>query len=322
MSGGMPHPIERMRSLPRIFLLLLLAAGCAEDPTSVGVGLLPSSDLPVFSVDTLQAAGVGTTRGIPLTHRLDLDVSRWNPEHLFVGGVQTLTSGSFIRFEKLPDSLTGIAVTGADLILVPTVAVGDTTLSPNFTAHRPLKSWLGDSLSSDSLTLQPGVYYDPSSLPLGVGTGIVDTLGVAIPLDTALVGGWFVTTVDSGTSNLGVYLRGTSNGVIRGYGSFMNLTEAKRPRLRIKYTKNGVAGSTVLPSGSSRFLADLPQADLVVDPTKLYVQAGVSYRGTVSFDISALPRPISVSECILELTLDSAASDRSSGPDSLFAFYI
>ncbi|MEK6649764.1 MAG: hypothetical protein AABY75_02210, partial [Bacteroidota bacterium] len=60
----------------------------------------------------------------------------------------------------------------------------------------------------------------------------------------------------------------------------------------------------------------------VLDPAKMYVQAGVSYRGTVTFDLSLLPRPVSVSECLLELTLDSAASARGNGPDSLYAFYM
>jgi hypothetical protein len=54
----------------------------------------------------------------------------------------------------------------------------------------------------------------------------------------------------------------------------------------------------------------------------MYVQAGVSYRGTAAFDLSVLPRPVSVSECVLELTLDSVASARGNGPDSLYAFYI
>jgi len=73
---------------------------------------------------------------------------------------------------------------------------------------------------------------------------------------------------------------------------------------------------------TSRYLAQLPSADLVLDPGKMYVQGGVSYRGTITMDLSALPRPVSVSECILELTLDSASSRRTGGPDSLYAFFI
>lgn len=312
-----------MRSLPRFLFALFLAAGCSEDPSSVGVGLLPPSDLPVFIVDTLIAGTVSTSKAIPITQRQDPDFFAWNPEHLFVGGVQTLVSGSFVRFEKVPDSLLGVVVTAADLILTPTVAFGDTTLDPVFTYHRALNRWFSDSLSVDSLTQQPGTYFDPAPLPAGSGTGTVDTGGVvSFPLDTAQVRQWFITNVDSGTTNLGIYLRGTANGVIQGYGAFANLSEGLRPRLRVAYVKNGVPGTAMLTSGSSRYLADLPQANLILDPNSMYVQAGVSYRGMVTFDISALPRPVSVSESILELTLDSAASDRSGGPDSLVAFYI
>ncbi len=312
-----------MRSLPRYALALILAAGCSEDPTSVGIGILPPTDLPVFVVDTLTAGAVSTSKAIPITQRLDGDVFQWNPEHLFVGGVGNLVSGSFVRVEKVPDSLRGVTVTAADLILVPTVAIGDTTLDPVFTFHRGLARWFSDSLSIDSLTQQPGVYFDPTPLPAGFGTGTVDTGGAMnFPLDTGIVRQWFVTNVDSGTTNLGIYLRGTANGVIQGYGSFANLVEGQRPRVRVAYLKSGVPGTIILNSGSSRYLADLPSGDLILDPSKMYVQAGVSYRGMVTIDIAALPRPISVSESILELTLDSTASDRTGGPDSLIAFYI
>lgn len=296
--------------------------GCTEDPSDVGLGVLPTGDLPVFFVDTLAAQSVGTTRSIPLTARADADVGPWYPQHLFVGGIQTLVAGSFIRFQQLPDSLVGVSVDAADLVLVRTFGTGDTSLAPVFTMHRPLRPWYGDSLTADSLTLQPGVYVDNAPLPAGVGTGTAETLGVAFPLDTALVRQWFTTVVDSGTSNLGVYLRGTSNGVIQGFASFLTLSSNSQPRLRVQYRKNGVSSTVVISAGISRYLASLPSSDLVVDPSKVYVQSGVGYRGLVTFNMSSLPRPVSVSNAIVEVTLDSVASRISRPPDSLLALFV
>jgi hypothetical protein len=312
-----------IRTLLLLTILLTLWVGCSEDPTSVGVGLLPTGDLPVFHVDTLPGVNlVSPARAIPLTARIDGDVPQWYPQHLFVGGLQTLVSGAYLRFESIPDSLVGVTVDGADLLLMPTTAVGDTTLSAVFTMHRPLKRWFGDSLSADSLRLQPGVYVESASLPPGVGAGSTDSGAVVVPLDPTFVSQWFATNVDTGVTNLGVYLRGTANGVIRGFGSAIHPTAAARPRVRVAYQKNGLPGTIVMNASVSRFLADLPSSDLVLDPTRLYVQSGVSYRQTATFDLTALPRPSSVNDCLVELTLDSAASDLRGGPDSLVAFYV
>jgi hypothetical protein len=48
----------------------------------------------------------------------------------------------------------------------------------------------------------------------------------------------------------------------------------------------------------------------------------VAYRGLVTFDLSAFPRPVSVGNAILEVTLDSAASNIVATPDSLLAIFV
>jgi hypothetical protein len=304
-------------------LLLTLWPGCAEDPSDVGVGVLPAGDLPLFIVDTVTAQAGGTTRAIPLTARGDAEVAVWYPQQLFVGGVQTLVAGSFVRFEQFPDTLTGVSIEAADLILVRTSFVGDSLLTPAFTMHRPLRPWFGDSLSYDSVRAS-GLYVESAPLPPGVGTGVVDTVpgSVSYPLDTALVRQWFTTVVDSGVTNLGVFLRGSANGLVQGYGSFLHLDAGTRPRLRVSYRRNGISNSAVFSTGTSRYVADLPSGDLVLDPSKVYVQSGVAYRGLVTFDVSAFPRPVSVGNAVLEITLDSAASNIVAAPDSLLAIFV
>lgn len=315
-------------NFPRLFLwfpiLLLLAwLGCAEDPTDVGLGVLPTGDLPLFIVDTVTAQAGGTTRAIPLTARTDPEVVVWQPQQLFVGGVQTLIAGSFIRFEQFSDTMAGVSIDAADLILVRTIAVGDSSLTPSFTMHRPLRPWFGDSLNIDSVQ-SAGLYVESAVLPPGVGTGTADTVAgsVTTPLDTALVRQWFTTVVDTGVTNLGIFLRGAANGIVQGYGSFLHPTSATRPRLRVHYRRNGVSGVAVFTAGSSRYVADLPSNDLVLDPSKVYVQSGVAYRGLVTFDFNTIPRPVSVSNAIFEVTLDSAASNIVATPDSLLAMFV
>lgn len=315
-------------NFPRLFLLFVVLLpiiwlGCAEDPSAVGLGVLPTGDLPLFIVDTVMAQAGGTSRAIPLTARADPDVVVWYPQQLFVGGVQTLVSGSFVRFQQFPDTMAGVSIDAADLILVRTIAVGDSTLTPAFTMHRPLMPWYGDSLNYDSVQAA-GLYIESATLPPGVSTGIADTVigSVTIPLDTALVRQWFTTVVDSGVTNLGVFLRGSANGVIQGFGSFLHVSSGTRPRLRVQYRKNGVSGSAVFTAGTSRYVADLPSGNLVLDPSKVYVQSGVAYRGLVTFDLSAFPRPVSVSNAILEITLDSAASNIVATPDSMLAIFV
>ena len=300
-----------------ILFLAFALPGCAEDPTSVGAGVLPIGDLPVYSIDTLDASSMNAQRATVLTTRSDGTVFNWVPTTLFLGNVQSLRSGVFVKFHQIPDSLEGGTVTGADLLLYTRSFVGDSSATVAFTIHRGLTSWTGDSLTYDSLEVVDR-YFSSSATPPGVGAGSTDSGAVVIPLDTAMVTAWLVSTIDTGNVNQGVYLNPSSATVIRGYYSFLG-SSVFQPHLRVRYLKDGVSRTYVHGTGVSRYIASLPPADLPQNS----VQAGVAYRSIQTYNISALSRLASVNDARLELTLDSAASLLTGfGADSLYAFLV
>jgi hypothetical protein len=167
------------------------------------------------------------------------------------------------------------------------------------------------------------MYYDPVPRPDGVPTGTIDTGRITLALDTALVREWFSVTIDTSTNNQGMFITANPSNTIQGFWSFANPSAALFPKLRVRYSRNGVTTTYEHSTGFSRYLATVPPGDLLQDPSRLYVQTGVAYRGTLTFDLSSLPAPVSVNRAVIELSLDSVASDRSIySSDSLFAFAV
>lgn len=306
------------------FFVGILSQGCAEDPSEVGVGILPPSDLPVFFVDTLYATASSSFYAKISTSTQDPIVPTWVPSTLLLGQRQTLVSGTYVRFHEFPDTLQGITITSAELVLFSKAVYGDSLglTVGQYSVYRGRGTWTGDSLTYDSLDAFPGAYADLTPRPAASGAVRSDSsIAVALPIDPALVEEWFTITIDTSTNNQGMFLTHQAVNTIWGFWSFAHPATQYYPMLRISYTKNGLPGSYEHRKGFSRYLAKIPEGDLIQDPAKLYVQTGIAYRSRLTFDLSSLPIPVSVNSAKLLLSLDSSASDISiHSTDSLLIF--
>ncbi len=317
----------RIRFPITILLLMTLAGllvqGCADDPSGVGVGILPPSDLPEFFVDTLYASGFSSTYTKISTASQNPLIATWAPTTLLLGQRGTLVAGTYIRFSGFPDTLQGIAVTSAELILFPKAAYGDSVgiTTGQYSVYRGRGTWTGDSLTYDSLDAFPGSYIDITPAPIASGSVRSDSIEVSLPIDTALVREWFTVTIDTSTNNQGMFLTMQAANTIFGFWSFAHSGTQYFPVLRVTYEKNGSSGTYEHRTGTARYLAKVPEGDLIQDPSKVYVQTGIAYRGRLTFDLSVLPIPVSVNSARFELSLDSVSSDISiHSVDSLFVF--
>ncbi len=281
-------------------LLLVVASGCTEDPTSVGAKLLPSTDFPVVHRDTLYAVSHRSTKAFIVTQFAD---------QMMLGSYQTYQAWAALKFHTFPDTMLGATITSATLQLRSSYRTGDSLAPFAFSVYEAVASIMRDSLTMDSLTLRPLAYHkaSPVTSVSGIGPGDTLTFSFSIP-DTAMLNRWFSTKADTISGNFGLLLMPTSTGMIRGLSTMYAADAAFRPTLTVKYTKGGVSGTYSHQVDSTRYFTTVDEAALLSDPSLITVQNGISYRGFATFDLSRIPNPSLVSLATFDFTQNPGAS--------------
>lgn len=296
-------------------LLTMYLGGCMEDPNPVGGGLLPRNDfLEIDSLSTL-ATGIGSIRAIPL---------HLSSGRILIGKLNDIEAWSVLLFSGFPDTLESKTIVGVDISLRARYHFGDSLAPYSLAAHQVLTAWGQDSLTIDSVRAAGFYQINPMASP-NFGS-VHDTATITIPLDTAVVRSWILTVGDSVTTNFGVLLRPTNSAVLKGFGSFAELEEANQPTLRIRTVRTGSTqiDTVNISTGIFRSVATMTDKGWGKDNNHIHIQNGVSYRGSVTFDVvKLLPPRAAIHQAMLELTLDADASQRNSYTrDSVYAYFV
>lgn len=307
-----------MKHTPLLFVcvlgIIVLAQGCKDDPTSVGLGLLRSGDFPRIQVDTLSASSYST---------VSTQINTFGSDRLLVGKYPGYTAITILRFTSLPaGALDTVTITDARLELHSVYRFGDAAAPLAFLGYKLTAN--SDSATYDSLTTMAANYYSPSPILAYSPTVVDDTSTVQCSIDTAVVHSWF--TTDSSASNNGIILIPSNVGTIKGFASFVNSTTSSWPTLVVDYTKDGISGTLSYNSGVSRFIANIDQSALVsLDPQSMFTQSGVAYRGQLEFNLHSLPKPALILKADLELTANPAPAPSNLNPylaDTLYAYFV
>lgn len=282
---------------PTVRSLLLLAAalvaGCSEEPSRSNALV---ADLPLEDLVVIDTTVTADTSG---TFRMYLGM---NGSINMLGASGNYTACLALQFNPaLFPARDTIAVHQATLTLSDTTWTGDSLGTLAFTVHRIERGWNASRLTWDSI--QTG-FYETAERGRFTGTGGPDS--ISVDLDTAMVREWFRS---SGTTKYGILLLPAGiGGLIRGFLTFGEETAALRPRLRV--IAGNVSGTTrdtsTFDLGTDTFVANVD--NLGADPSLLYLQAGVVYRGSVRFNTGFLPRGAIVNQAELFLERDPAAS--------------
>jgi len=307
--------IEAMLRKRLIVIWMLAAAatlsGCMDDPSSVGAGLIPASDL--LQIDTVVVASTSShsEKAAPLSF-MNL------PTTFAVGKSENFEAWSLIQFTGFSDTLNRIAIQGADLHLRAVYHLGDSLGQFSLAMHTMLTDWNRISFVYDSL-LAPGTF-DASSTPFNLGS-IGDTDEVVLPLDTALVMTWFRAAADTTYRNFGIVLEPTNSTVIKGFASY---GADYSPYLEVRYADATSGLTDTLHLGTSIFKTAAGMADTsaFTDSTLLFARGSAAYRGVVNFNASVIPSHALIHRAYLEVHTDPAASRFGSNHhDSLYALF-
>jgi hypothetical protein len=280
-------------------LTVVLLSSCSDEPSalnSVGTQFLQTQ--VVVKTDTLSAVNSSTFKHyVPMNGGINL-----------VGKTEGYAAYTLLQFYPgyFPQRDT-VLITSARLILRGVTWFGDSAATLGFDAFEINQAWSEFSFRWDSLTT--GFYNSGPNSSRGTYTGNVeaDTQLISVDLDTSMVRRWFQSTTY--TENYGLILIPSQNtNVVRGFQSFASSLDSLYPQIIIA-TQN-VAGTTrdtaTYIYGQDTFLGNIDNLD--VNPELTYLQSGVIYGGSLTLDVSSIPKGAIISQAQLTLTLDRQAS--------------
>jgi hypothetical protein len=283
-------------------LLASALSGCSDEPTAANalVAALPLINLSVRDT-TIVATGSSTYR----------QYVRTNGAVNLIGRSGNYTAMALIQFStaSFPARDTAL-VFGANLTLRFETWYGDSTGQFSFNIYRISVPWNESTVTWDTVQA-PGFYEQYVTRGTHSAGAGKDTQSVTIPLDTAMVRQWLATATSTTNTKYGILLVPTSGcSIIRGFNEYGYPPDSTGyfPTLQI------IAGS---PNGTPRDTTAYAIAfdswvgnieNLATNPQLIYIQSGVDYRSTLSFDVSFIPRGAVVNSANLLLTSDPATT--------------
>ncbi|HCV42123.1 MAG TPA: hypothetical protein DGH68_01470 [Bacteroidetes bacterium] len=280
-----------------VLFVALSMFGCSDEPSvlnSVGTQMLLTKI--EVKTDTLGASGSSTLKQyVPMEGRTNL-----------LGKSGEYNAYMLVQFSSLPNRDT-VVVLSASIGLRGVTWFGDSAAPFGFNAYEISHAWGASTITWDSLT---GLYNsDPGSLRGSFsGTVAHDTEWVSMNLDTAMVRRWLQTATH--TNNYGCILLPTPNAnVVRGFHAFyFENGDTLYPRLTViaRNLAGTVTDTSVYKFGQDTFVGNVE--NLNSNPELMYAQAGVSYRSTLKFDVSHIPRGAIINQAQLTLVYDQASS--------------
>jgi hypothetical protein len=293
----------RALTLARVAAGTLLAStliGCSEEPTAANapIAALPLTNLSVRDT-TIVASGSSTYKQFIAT----------NGSVNLIGRSGNYTAMALIQFVPgyFPARDTAV-VFGADLTLRFRTWFGDSTGQLSFNVYRVSLPWDETTLTWDAV--QAAGFYEQyvtrGSYSAGAGP---DTQSVTISLDTAMVRQWLATATSTTNTKYGIVLVPASGcSIIRGFNENGFDSTAYFPTLRIiAGNPSGTFVDTALYTNSyDTWVGN--RENLATNPQLIYIQSGVEYRSTLSFDVSFIPRGAVINSASLLLTSDPATT--------------
>lgn len=289
-----------MRIVSAFTLLLLFLTACQNDPDPTGIGLIPDSDLIGalrFDSQRDSSAMRHATHPYPLTHAASGVLS--------VGAADGYDSRALLRWLSLPDSIgNGGRIVSATIRLrsLP-YHIGNNAGSFRLEAREITSFWNSFTVTYDSLTT---LQYETT--PAGVFEGILgETDSLDLAIDSTLIRKWLINSQNGDyTRNYGVLLEARASGVVRSFQS-LETVDSSPPRLIIIMENAGKRDTVYGATGDDSYILKGEKREIA---ERIILQSGVSIRGNLYFDVSAIPPASIINYATLYLTKDSDLSTR------------
>ncbi len=291
--------------LPSV-LLSFAFFSCSDDPSSVGINVLPKKDFIETLMITSEDSSF-TQKSKTYTDSLRLN----NSDLILLGKHDNVESTALMRFLFfLPDSIKGDILEGSLEILESSMVMrlsytyGDKANSFDFTVHKINSSWNSLTFDKDSLQYLAYEALDRSS------NRIVGDTSVTFDFDKILVDEWLTAFANDEQVeiNNGLYFNYTpgSDKVI-GFPAISSSTIDYIARLNLIVSVPGSYTDTLVIETTSDvhvILGDLPQGN----PENVYAQGGIAIRSNLMIDVSKIPDNTIINKATLRVYYDETDS--------------
>ena len=286
--------------------VLSMIISCSDDPTDLGIGLIPQQDkLRNYSL-TIQA-----TSDTTFLYRIKGISSSLTGFYRDNYSDSTLESRALIQFRgftaipKTADSLSAVIKIPINYMFKK--SSGNLKLS----VHEISQPWDEKTFTWDNCAIN-GFYN--SNIETTFVRSNIDSAELVLAIDvTPIVRRWVIAGTDVPNGIILIPVTDTL------YSNIIVGTRNSIDTMVVTYRDTGTTLKTLSVIATQQtFVANgsIPQIDTVS-----FIQAGVGYRNLMRFDISSIPRRASITQAIFEVTSDEISSLRNSySHDSLIVY--
>ncbi|HEY5534696.1 MAG TPA: hypothetical protein VIL99_07175 [Ignavibacteria bacterium] len=294
---------NRFRSilfLSIISSLVFSVPGCENNPNDLGLSYISPLDTlnkKVLNsrIDTMLITSTNTLKYINTS----------TSQNLFVGKYQNYESRGLLKFTYFPSGYDTFTVVSAKLkIRYNKNYFKDSLGVTSFNIYKLNRFVDLSQVTYDSITSS-----DIGNTSLGTYSGTpVDTSLITIPFNTQIISEWIKSANDTSVyKNYGViFMPDFNSTTIKSFYSTASITGDFGPIIMLVLT-NGTKTDTVsLNLSSTTSISDAPTS--IIPNERILLQSGLSYRGSLKFDLSKLPSNVIINEAYLEFKYDPANS--------------
>ena len=301
-------------------IIIFLLISCNDSPTDLGTGFLGQDGVEVIKFDS-------STDSIPQSSYSFKNVfSLGNSSQLLLGKAENVTAHSLIRYAFiLPDSIItelkarNLTVIDSWIELVKGYKFGDSSATFDYQVFKVNSSWTTSGFTSDSLN---NLSYGNSDLSFNRSSSN-DTV-YSFHLDTTLTSSWLQDFVDTSiTSNFGILISPdtlVTTQKVLGFNA-LNSSGTNEPILRIVVQKAGEYIDTLIGYDVADISVVLG-AKLDVGIENLVIQSSLSSESKLLFDLSVLPKNITIVSANLALTVDTLQTKTGSSFENSLRVYL
>lgn len=279
-----------------IFLLI----SCNDSPTDLGKDFLDRG-FGVYKFDT-------SLDSMPQHSRDFINVySLGASSHLLIGKAENVTAHTLVRFIfQIPDSIKteltsrNLTVIDSWIELIKDYRFGDSAATFDYEVFKINSGWTSSKFTSDSLE---NLSHDNTDLSFNRTTEN-DTV-YSFHIDTTLVSSWLQNDIDTSVaSNYGILISPTpGTQKVLGFTAF-NTSGENDPILRIVVQKPGEYIDTLIgyvAADISVVLGDRQNVGI----ENLAIQSSLTSEAKLFFDLTVLPKDITINSAKLTLTVDT-----------------
>lgn len=284
-----------------LFLLAMLAAaGCGDDPASVGSGLIPDK----VSIKEYDSETDSVVKSSENFRRV---VSLNSASYFLAGRADGITASSLIRFDfsifpyKTDLKNDSLIIRSAKVRLSPFYYYGDTSSQLPLEVYKVYNNWSSGTLTNDSI---PDLIVPRENL-IVPGSQFTSDSVYTFNLQNSIVKEWLYSASDTtGFVNNGILITGAANATkIAGFRSF-STDENIIPSIELVLEKSGTYVDTVI-----YFLLEdihvLEGGALSLPADRMLVRSGFVDLSKLYFDISKLPAGAIINKAVLTLHVDT-----------------